>query len=191
MQDNNLEKVKRYIVLDLHGIIFATSKDFGIKKSGQKYLSEFQSTTFNSIYNELEAMFFSRLNEELEEYRDNQEKDIYYFPSAIKAKELLFDIGNKLIVFSSSGAKTIKYIVEKFVSENAKGYPLKDIDVYDARFYGDKRESSTWKKIFEKYPKIDYVFDDKITNLHAAQVAAGELGYNPELLQSLNNFSFN
>jgi hypothetical protein len=189
--ENDLNEIKRYIVLDLHGIIYANDSDFGIKKSGQKYLSEFQSSKFSSVYAELEEMFFARLNTELAEYKDKQAENIYFFPSAIKAKDLLFELGNKLIVFSSSGAKTIKYIVEKFVAENSKGYLLKDVDVYDARFYGDKREASTWKKIFEKYPRIDYVFDDKIVNLHAAQTAAEELGYKPELLQSLNNFTFN
>jgi hypothetical protein len=183
---------KTYIVLDLHGIIYANINDFGIRQGGMKFLEELDrgNDSTKSIYEQLLSLHKEKFDNLLKTYQDKELEEIFYYPSAIKSKNWLFDPNKKLIVLSSSGAKLIRHIVQGFIKTYASDYDISKIDIYDARHWGDKRESATWKKIFEKYPKVDYIFDDKANNLHAAQAAANELGYSPECFQSLNEFNF-
>jgi hypothetical protein len=189
--DNNNEI--QYVVLDLHGIIFANINDFGIRQGGMKFLEELDkgNSSTKSIYDSLIAIHKDKFEKMLNSYQDKESTELFYYPSAINAVNWLFAPNKKLIVLSSSGIKVIRYIVENFIKNYAPTYPISKVDIYDARHWGDKRESKTWKMILEKYPQIDYIFDDKANNLHAAQAAANELGFKTECFQTLSEFNFN
>jgi len=115
-------------------------------------------------------------------------------PEAIETFLSFYDQGCKIVIISSSGVQQsrdrLKFLLEQHGETKQEiDSILKNIDILTMRYFGTKHSSDSWKKAMEPYQNIDYIFEDGENKLEAAGQAARELGSDPELYTSAEDFT--
>ncbi|MEA3356992.1 MAG: hypothetical protein U9Q67_00975 [Patescibacteria group bacterium] len=169
--------MKKYIVLDMHGVVFCHDPDCDIEKSSERFAEELKKyASNNKQYKDLDV----ECDSIKKGIKDSSYLQLYFIPHTIQSKNKLFSSKNKIIVVSNSRVETSKLIIKEFFSRYDLKYPLEKLDFYDFSQYGSKKESGAWYEIFRKYQRIDVIFEDKPIYLSAACEAAKKLGFSPQ-----------
>jgi len=189
----------KYIVLDLHGIIYCHDPKFDLNESSRIFRNELEK------YERLDpAKYKGAIEKEdngdtglahLIEYdsiskgfSDGNYLKLYFLPEALEKAGNVFVPDNRIIIISSALKETIKFVLSEYMKKANITYEILDEDQYDSSEHGSKKDKNMWKKIFSKYPKIDAIVEDKEANLVAAGEAVAELGYNVVLFNSLKDY---
>ena len=166
--------MKKYIVLDMHGVIFCHDQNCNMEKSGERFAEELEK--YASKYEQ-----YKDLDVECDSIKrgikDSSYLQLYFMQHAIECKNKLFCSKNKIIITSNSRVETSKLVIGEFFSRYDLKYPLEKMDFYDFSQYGSKNESGAWYEILRKYQRIDVIFEDKPVYLSAAREAAEKLGF--------------
>ncbi len=122
------------------------------------------------------------------------ELPIEAMPEAIETFLSFFEQGYKIVIISSSGIQgsrdRLQYLLKKHdLSIDQVNQILKKIDILTMQYFGTKYSVDSWKKAMEPYQNIDYIFEDGENKIKAAGQAAQELGSDPELYTSVEEFA--
>lgn len=123
----------------------------------------------------------------------NSNQEIEPMPHAIETLLSFYQQGYKIVIMSSSDVQNsrerLTYLLQEhgLVNEFITTF-LKDTDILSMKFFGSKHDTEAWIEAMKPYTKIEYIFEDGESKLHAAGEAAKSLGHNPELFISVADF---
>ncbi|MEA2056373.1 MAG: hypothetical protein U9O78_01485 [Patescibacteria group bacterium] len=114
-------------------------------------------------------------------------------PQALNVFLLLYEQGYKIVIISSAGIQQSRDRLHYLLEVRGKSKEKIDeifhkIDILTMQYFGTKHSVDCWKKAMEPYSNIEYIFEDGENKIEAAGQAAKELGSNPELFISVEDF---
>ncbi|HBH13671.1 MAG TPA: hypothetical protein DDX29_11255 [Clostridiales bacterium] len=120
-------------------------------------------------------------------------EQIEAMPFAIETFLSFYRQGYKIVIISTSDAQSSRsrlndLLIAYGLSENEIRELLKNIDILSMQFFGSKHTKEAWIEAMKPYKNIEYIFEDGEAKLHAAGEAAKELGSDPELYSSVEEF---
>jgi hypothetical protein len=167
--------MNKTIVFDMHGIIYSHDENSSIKNSKIKFDSIISQKNPQTETEEL-TLEFDSIQKALENPQD--ELNIYPIPGAIeKIFEHIKD-QDRIIIISTSLAKTQKLILKTFFKQkNINPNLTNNLKFYNSNNYGSKSETETWHQILQKYSNITELYEDTKEYLEAAEYAVKQLGF--------------
>lgn len=113
-------------------------------------------------------------------------------PEAIETFVSFYQQGYQIVIISSSSIQHSRHALSQLLE--AHQVPnwreiLDKIDILTMQFFGSKHDADAWKKAMKPYKNISYIFEDGEQKLKAAGQAARELGSDPDLYTSVEEFA--
>ncbi len=114
-------------------------------------------------------------------------------PYAIETFVSFYKQGYKVVIISTSDTQSsrerLSYLLSTYgLTEDEVKELLKNIDILSMQFFGSKHTKEAWLEAMRPYKNIEYIFEDGEAKLHAAGEAAKELGSDPDLYGSIEEF---
>lgn len=192
--------MERTVVFDMHGIVFCHSPDFDIAKSGELFEEKIRQCSNKKGYENAwkdyqdgimkQALEIERISILKGMGGDSSELQVYEMPDAINCI-LNYAKTHKVVFVSTSEAETSKtilnYLFRQYKVQSAKE-KVESFGIINMDDYGSKKDVNAWKSALKPYKNITDIYEDREKNLKSAGEAAKELGSNPKLHLSANDW---